>query len=151
MQCNVKKGDDIVFSKPPPVCVVWLSAAAAGLLLALSTLLTIGGGARERLSAEILAHSRGRNPNQVLSTAASCNSANLNNPCAVNGADCVSCSAPNYTTVVPGTNGGYTIKGNNFACGPNVSGDCTALLVCDTTFGINVGTCAPTPKVIVQP
>ncbi len=127
---------------------VWLLASGAALLFAASTFLTCSGRGRDRLPADILAHSRGSNPAFVL-TQSSCNTLSFNPPCAAPGAACTTCGTNTYTNTTPGSNGGYTIKGNiAFGCGANWSGTCNAALQCVKTVGI--GWCDSTPNVIVQ-
>ena len=120
------------------------------LLVAFSALIPLRAADRVRLGRDVLALSRGGNPDNVL-TQSSCDALHHNASCAVLGvgAICDTCTSSTYTNVIPGDSGGYTQKGLATTCGNNESGICPAGGG-DCPGGTYVGGCSFTPWIIVQ-
>jgi len=135
-----------MFNRFHPVSTGWV--LTLGLLpVAFSALVPLRADDRVRLGTEVLIGSRGKNPDNVLWQ----NLCALENNfflCIVNDTDCTACSVETFTDTIDGTNGGYTIKGNNTVCGKVLNGTCQNL-ECDTEGSDPTGQCF-NPTVIVQ-
>jgi hypothetical protein len=137
---------DPMLSRLRTVRVAWVFLLPAALLLA-SSIVAFSAEGRVRLGADVLARSRGGNPNLVL-TQTQCNLLNGNFACAAQGDSCVSCEVNTFTNTMPGSNGGYTQGTGTQACGFNWDGLCTVNLTCFPDE--RVGICQSPAAIVVQ-
>jgi len=130
-----------------PVSARWVLTLCL-LPAAFSAFVSLRVDDRVRLGAHVLAGSRGRNAQQVL-TQSYCITYNGLYSClpSPDGYPCVACDNSTYTNVTPGANGGYSVKGNNTLCGVMRNGTCMSGM-CATSGGAT-GQCLD-PTVYVQ-
>jgi hypothetical protein len=119
---------DPMLSRLRTVRAAWVFLLPAALLPA-SSIVALSAEGRVRLGADVLARSRGGNPNLVL-IRGSCDVLNGNFACASQGTACVSCDVKTFTNTTPGPTGGFT-QGTAFqSCGNNWLGTCDPNLNC---------------------
>lgn len=130
-----------------PVRASWWPMPVVAMLVVISAILVPAEG-RVRLGADVLARSRGGNPNTVLRQA-SCNALSGLAPCPAPFSACETCSTDNYTTSAAGKNGGYKKTAALGSCGSKMDGICNPFYMClpGTTV---LGTCTPPNLMAVQ-
>jgi hypothetical protein len=117
-------------------------------LLVVSSIRTTAIADRMSLGTDILAKSRGSNPN-AQKIAPSCNILNLNAACTVVNNPCATCSVLTYDDTRMG--GGNVKKMGNGDCGDNILGTCQANLTCVQNPPPNfLGVCQTPPAVVNQ-
>lgn len=127
---------------------VWSLTLGTALLLA-STVLAVAADRRAGLDADTLARSRGNNQGSKTDTR-SCNTFNGCPACIADGDDCDTCDVDNYSVVTGGYVGLQTTKTVTQSCGDVYLGKCDKDLKC-VKQGLELGKCAPPPKVVPQP
>jgi hypothetical protein len=94
-------------------------------VLIVTTILAAASGGRVRIDSELLARSRGNNPNSVPGWN-SCAQLSGINPvlCWYVGQNCLQCQVNNFQMTIPGSNGGWTSSSFTQTCGLIFNGQC---------------------------
>lgn len=139
-----------MMSRRFPLCQSACSGVAIALALVTSVAMNPATG-QDRLSAGVMATSRGNNINNVL-TNPLCDALQGNAGCVAIFASCKTCRLTSYATTLAGANGGYNtgVAGGGI-CGNNFAGSCNNALVCVKATNLNVACAKPVAPPSLQP